>query len=111
MTAVPPDLPRYRDDEIDHIIRYRICARCYGHLLKDVDRSAPIERRWLALCPVCGDAWHGAHISRLYYEKLLARGKSEYWEVVCNPDLKDILPTRPKPDPAQLLKELGYKEA
>ena len=102
------DLPHYGDGEIDSVIRNRVCARCYGHLTLDADHDAPREYRWVARCLRCGNAWHGATVSRRYAENLAAQGRAEYDEILHNPDLQDILPPRPKQSEAELLRELGY---
>jgi hypothetical protein len=100
----PIDLPTYADGEIDHILMRRVCARCFGHLVKS---EAP-GRMWYALCPECGEAWHGAHISKRTAERMAEKAKLEYWEVRYSPALQDILPKQEKRTVKKLLEDLGF---
>lgn len=103
-TDEPKDLPTYSDERIGGIIRFRVCARCYGPLVK---YPAP-ERRWYATCPDCGEAWHGAHVSKAYAEGLAAKAHVDYLDVIFNPALADILPAREKHTEAELVSQLGF---
>lgn len=100
----PKDLPAWDDNKIGRILRSRCCARCYGHLVK---HPAP-ERKWYALCPDCGDAWHGAHISKRTVEMIEQKALVDYRDVIFNPALADILPVREHRSEAELISQLGF---
>lgn len=98
----PVQIGSYPDGVIDRVLYHRVCARCYGDLVK-----APAQnRQWTAACPKCGEAWQGATVSRKYALALGQRALAEYWEVKFNPALQDLFP-RPKKTEKQLLAELG----
>ena len=92
----------YPDGVIDQMLGRRVCARCYGDLVKN---PAP-GREWSLECPNCGQAWHGATVSRAYAVRLGQRAAGEYLEVKYNPALRDIFPREQRSE-AELLKELG----
>lgn len=93
----------YQDGVVEQVIGRRVCARCYGDLVKV---PAP-NRMWALECPACGDAWHGATVSRAYAVRLGQRAANEYLEVKYNPALKDLFP-REQHSEADLLKDLGF---
>lgn len=98
----PVQIGAYPDGIIDQVLSHRVCARCYGDLVKQ-----PAEgRQWTAGCPKCGDAWQGATVSRNYAVALGQRALAEYIEVKWNPALQDVFPRR-KASEQQILAELG----
>lgn len=95
-------MPTFQDGEIDKFIRRRVCARCYGDLMK---RPAP-KRTWEAYCPECGEAWGGLTISRWTAEHRGQRALSEALEVRVT--LADLFPNPHKGKTTeQLIRELG----
>lgn len=93
----------YNDGEIDGVLRKRVCARCYGDLVK---RPAP-ERKWEAVCLTCGEAWGGTTIARSTAERRGQRALAEALEV--RQTLPDLFPNPHKgKSVAQLITELGF---
>lgn len=92
----------FLDGEIDRVMRCRVCARCYGDLLK---REAP-GRTWEAYCPTCGEAWGGRTLSRWTAERMGQRALAEALEVRVT--LADLFPNPHRGKTAeQILQELG----
>lgn len=92
-----------QDGEIDKVLRYRVCARCYG----DMRKVATDNRLWVAVCPACLDTWGGATISRRTAEMRGQRALAELWEVQAN--LPDLFPNPHKGKEAKIiLSELGF---
>jgi hypothetical protein len=92
----------YQQGEVDIILRDRICARCYGHLLKRDVASNQYE----VFCPKCGDEWGGATISKKYAERLGQKALIEYREVKVN--LPDLFNDKTGKSETDLLKDLGF---
>jgi len=93
----------FQDGEIDQFISRRVCARCYGDLIK----TQADNRMWDASCPTCGDAWGGATVSRAYAERLGQQALAERSEVKNN--LPDLFPNPNRNKTAeQIIKELGF---
>lgn len=93
----------FLDGEIDIFIRQRVCARCYGDLVK---RPAE-DRMWEAICPMCGTAWGGTTISRWYAERLGQTALQEKVEVAYT--MPDLFPSPHRDKSAeQIIQELGF---
>lgn len=93
----------FPDGVIDKVIQRRVCARCYGDLVK----QPAADRQWVAICPTCGDAWGGTTVSRKYAERLGQQAIAERAEVKAN--LPDLFPNPHSGKPAaQILSELGF---
>ena len=92
----------YNDGEIDRFIKRRVCARCYGDLVK-----MPAENRtWTAICPSCGEACGGRTISRWTAERRGQVALAEALEVRVT--LADLFPNPHKGKSAEkLMNELG----
>ncbi len=93
----------YQDGIIDRVISRRVCARCYGDLVK----TMADDRTWGLICPKCGDTWHGATVSRRYAERLGQQAMNEYLEVRHNPALRDVLGIE-RSSEAEIMKDLGF---
>ncbi len=94
----------YTDLEAKHIIKRRLCARCYGQMIQLAVKGKPGVYR--LDCPTCGDAWGGRTISKWTAERRAQQGLNEALEVRLN--LADLFPNRHKGRPAgQLIREIG----
>jgi len=100
MAPKPPTLP---DGDIDRFICRRVCARCYGDLVK---RFAE-DRAYEAVCPVCEGVWGYTTVSRKHAEGLGQKAIADYWRVRAN--LPDLFPNPVRgKSSAQILNSLGF---
>lgn len=90
------------ETEYQGIVKYRVCARCYGDLRVDL---AP-ERKYRISCPTCGDEWGSATVSRKYAAELGQQALAELHEVKAN--LRDLFPQQDYGSEAEILKALGF---
>jgi len=101
-----PDIPTFPDKGYaEKFSQRRVCSRCYGDLT-----IAPLqsERKWIATCHTCGDAWGFTTVSRSYAERLGQRALAERAEVKKN--LSDLFPNPHKGrDKDDLIKDLGFE--
>ena len=98
---MPEEIATYADGEIDRVLTFRVCARCYGDLTK-----FPADgRMWQAKCLACGETWHGTTISRLTAEKMGQKALADYRDV--RETLREFFP-RAKKSVGENLAELGF---
>lgn len=92
----------FQDGEIDKVIQRRVCARCYGRLVKE-----PIEgRRWAAVCLVHGNVEKVGHVSKAWAEHLGQQYIAEYWEVKEN--YPNLFGNQEHRQAEAITQELGY---
>ena len=93
----------FTDLEAQHIIRRRVCARCYGHVIQ---KAVPEKAgKYTVECPTCGEAWGGRTVSKWTAEHRAQQALAEAWEVKEN--LIDLFPNPHKGrDQEKLIEEL-----
>lgn len=98
--TIPPEVDQAA---VGGILRRRVCARCYGDLVKSPGSQTFY---WAISCPTCGDTWQYTTVSRHYAEMLGQDAVADLNEAQRR--FADMLPPKPQKSQAQILSELGF---